>query len=276
MKSRFAIALAIVVLGASAQAAFAHGTVMNWTIHNVKRQALVFAPTENTKNGKHPLVFGWHGHGGTMQGASRSMHIQTLWPQAIVVYPQGLDSPSPVDPQGHHPGWELQANQAAPVGNRDLEFFDAMLKALCQKFSVSDDRIYSTGFSNGSIFSYLLWAERSHEIAAIAEVAGRLINPPEHLTQPRALLAIAGRNDTTDPFAKQEHTINNDARPVDHATGQGMPCPVPNGAASGTKCTRYSSTTQTPVKTVIHPGAHIYPTWAPQEIVDFLKLHQHP
>jgi polyhydroxybutyrate depolymerase len=276
MKLRFAIALAIVVLAASAHATFAQGTVMNWTVNGVKRQALVFAPTENTKDEKHPVVFAWHGHGGNMQGASQQMHIQTLWPQAIVVYPQGLDTPSHVDPQGNKPGWQTEANQAAPVGNRDLDFFDAMLQTLHQKFSVDAERIYTTGFSNGGIFSYLLWAERSKVIAAIGEVAGRLYNPPEHLTAPRALLAIAGKADTTDPFASQEQTINNDARPVDNAMGEGIPCQVPNGAASGTECTRYASTTQTPVKTVIHPGAHIYPGWAPQEIVDFFKLHKHP
>src|SRR5437762_7451574 len=31
-------------------------------------------------------------------------------------------------------------------------------------------------------------------------------------------------------------------------------CPQPSGSAPGTKCTFYPSTTQTPVKTFIHPG----------------------
>lgn len=36
------------------------------------------------------------------------MHIQTLWPEAIVVYPQGLNSPGPVDPPGNKPGWQYE------------------------------------------------------------------------------------------------------------------------------------------------------------------------
>ena len=111
--------------------------------------------------------------------------------------------------------------------------------------------------------------------AAIGEVAGRLFDP-EHLTQPRAVLAIAGKADTTDPFTLQQQTIENDDRPADSATGPGQQCPVPSGAASGTKCTFYTSTTHTPVKTLIHPGAHVYPPWAPEEIVTFFKAHKHP
>jgi len=274
MKFRFAIALAIFVLGASAHLTLAQGTVMEFTVDGVKREALVFTPPPNIRGIKYPLVFAWHGHGGNMQGTSQLMHLQTVWPGAIVVYPQGLNSPSPVDPQGNKPGWQVEANQAAPVGNRDLKFFDVMLAKLHQKFSIDDERIYTTGFSNGAVVSYLLWAERSNVIAAIGEVAGRLWDT-EHLTQPRAVLAIAGRLDTTDPFTLQQQTIET-ARQADNATGPGQPCPLPNGAAQGTQCTRYPSTTQTPVKTLIHPGAHVYPTWAAQEIVEFFKAHKHP
>jgi polyhydroxybutyrate depolymerase len=244
------------------------------TVDGEKREALVYAPTIGIKGEKLPLVFAFHGHGGNMQGASQVMHIQTLWPGAIVVYPQGVDRPSPIDPNGNKPGWQLEANQAlGNVGNKDLDFFDAMLAAMHEKFTVDNQRVYATGFSNGAGFSYLLWAERGQVLAAVGEVAGRLFNPPEHLTQPRAVIAIAGKMDTTDPFAKQKATIENDDRPVDNATGPGQPCPVPSGATNGTECTLYPSTTQTPVKTLIHPGAHVYPPWAPAEIVKFFKAH---
>jgi polyhydroxybutyrate depolymerase len=291
MKLHFRILLAAVMLAALASAAAAQprltpcefaatGSVtapslpkhMNCTVGGEKREALVYAPSITLKDGKLPVVFAFHGHGGNMQGTAQLMHIQTVWPGAIVVYPQGLKGrPSPVDPQGLKPGWQVEANQAN-VGNKDLEFFDAMVETLRQKYSVDDTRIYSTGFSNGGTFSYLLWAERAQTIAAIGEVAGRLWES-EQLTQPRAALAIAGRNDTTDLFALQQKTINEKARPADNATGPGQQCAVPGGAQSGTQCTHYSSTTHTPVKTQIHPGAHVYPSWAPQEIVDFFKAH---
>src|SRR4029079_690728 len=102
------------------------------------------------------------------------MHIHLVWPQAIVVYPQGLiHRPTPGDPQGNRPGWQVEANQSAGnVGNKDLDFFDAMVATMKQKYIIDDRRVYTTGFSNGGIFSYLLWAERSKVIAAIGEDAG--------------------------------------------------------------------------------------------------------
>src|SRR5205085_5890699 len=128
----------IVVLLASAHSAFAQGTIMDWTIDGVKRQALVFAPKSGDSKERTPLVFAFHGHGGNMQGTSQLMHIQTLWPEAIVVYPQGLPTVSPHDPQGQLPGWQQEAGQN---GDRDLKFFDAMVATMKQTYTVDDDRI---------------------------------------------------------------------------------------------------------------------------------------
>jgi polyhydroxybutyrate depolymerase len=77
---------------------------------------------------------------------------------AIIVYPQGLKTPSLVDPQGNTFGWQTSAGQP-DLNDRDLKFFDAMLSTFKQQFTVDETRIYATGFSNGAIFTYLLWAE---------------------------------------------------------------------------------------------------------------------
>jgi len=250
---------------ASVSSAAAQGTTMTWTIDGTSRVALVFGPTPGIAATKHPLVFVFHGHGGNMQAAAQGAHIQTLWPEAIVVYPQGLLTPSAVDPQGLRSGWQREAGQAG-LGDRDLKFFDAMLVTMQQKYAIDDQRIYATGFSNGAIFSYLLWAERGKTLAAFGICAGRLW-PSEHLTEPRAVLVIGGQADQTLPFALQQQTIEI-ARQIDGATATGLPC--------GTGCTLYPSTTHTPVVTRIHPGGHIYPPWAPPAFVEFFKNHKHP
>jgi len=260
MHIRLGILMAIALLTASACTAVAQ-TTMTWTIDGVKRQALVFAPKPTTSEIKHPLVLGFHGHGGNMNAAAQGMHIQNLWPEAIVVYPQGLPTPTVIDPQGLRPGWQ---NERGQQGDRDLKLFDEIVATMRQRFSVDEKRIYSTGFSNGGVFSYLLWAERGKIIAAIGECAGRLF-PSEHPVEPRAVLVIAGRADTTNPFALQQQSIET-ARQVDSATGPGQAC--------GQNCTFYTSTTQTPVKTFIHPGGHVYPPWAPDRIVEFFKAHK--
>jgi len=240
------------------------GTIMHWTIDGVQRDALVFAPRPTIAAVKHPLVFAFHGHGGHANGTALQMHIQAIWPQAIVVYPQGLNTPVPSDPAGTKPGWQFKAGDS---NDRDLKLFDAIVATMKQKYGVDSRRIYTTGFSNGGIFSYLLWAERAKTIAAVGEVAGRL-DSAETLTTPRALLAIAGKQDTTNPFAGQVDSIEK-ARVADNATAPGSPC--------GPICTRYQSAGgNTPVVTLIHPGAHVYPPWAPAQIVKFFKAHGQP
>jgi polyhydroxybutyrate depolymerase len=241
--------------------------VMTWNVAGWKREALVFPPATDMAM-KRPLVFAWHGHGGNMHNVGQSMHFQTLWPEAIVVYPQGLDTQTKGDPEGNGPGWQKETT----VDNRDLEFFDSMLATLREKYSVDDERVYTTGFSNGTGFSYLLWAERGHKLAAIGAVAGVLAES-EHpkLSQPRPLISIAGTSGIA-PGAV-DNTIER-AREVDNAKGTGhQQCPMPNGAPSGTECVLYPSTTHTPVRRMSHPGGHVYPPWAPAEIVKFFKVH---
>lgn len=255
--------LVIAISAAFAPCAAAQGSEMTWTVDGVKRVALVFGPPPAALAIRHPLVFVFHGHGGTMITAAQGTHIHTLWPEAIVVYPQGLPTVSKVDPQGVRPGWQMEAGA---YSDRDLKFFDAMLATLRQKYAVNDQRIYATGFSNGAIFSYLLWAERGKVLAAFGICAGRLM-ASEHLTEPRSVLVIGGQADPILPFSDQEQAIEA-ARQVDGATGPGQPC--------GPQCTLYPSSSHTPVVTRIHPGGHVYPPWAAPAFVEFFKTHEHP
>lgn len=265
MKSRFGRLVVLFMSMAAAPAALAQGVTMTWTVDGVSRTALVFAPPTTVGVAAHklPLVFAFHGHGGTMQTAALGMHLHTYWPEAVVVYPQGLKTPSRIDPNGDHYGWQVERGQAG-LHDRDLKFFDAMLSGLRQQFSIDDSRIYSTGFSNGAGFSYLLWAERGKTLAAIGICAGWLA-PAEHLTVPRAVVVIGGENDPILPFALQQQTIQLD-RQINGATAAGQSC--------GPICTLYPSPTHTPVVTRIHPGGHVYPPWAAPAIVEFFKLHK--
>jgi polyhydroxybutyrate depolymerase len=265
MKCRWGILLVLAMFVAAPPAALAQGTTMTWTVDDVQRTALVFAPPTTPGIAAHPLplVFAFHGHGGTSQTAATGMHLQTFWPEAIIVYPQGLKTPSKIDPNGDNYGWQSKAGQAN-LGDRDLKFFDAMVATLRQKFLVDDSRIYSTGFSNGATFSYLLWAERGKVLAAFGICAGQL-STSEHLTLPRPVVVIAGENDGVVPFTLQQQSIDL-GRQVNSATGPGQPC--------GPLCTLYPSTTQTPVVTRIHPGGHVFPPWAAPAIVEFFKLHK--
>jgi polyhydroxybutyrate depolymerase len=252
-----AMLLAVATLVAPCEA---RADVLKWTIDGVEREAILMAPSKGHQAAKEPLLFVFHWHGGSMTDAARSMHFESLWPEAIVVYMQGLPTKIYVDPQGAQRGWQQEPGQ---FGDRDLKFFDAVLGTLKSKYPVDDKRIYSTGFSNGGIFTYLLWGTRASTFAAFAPVAAQIF-PAVHLQEPKPLFHVAGEMDDVVPFQDQQKSIAM-AREVNGSTGNGESC--------GKYCTSYASTKGAPVITYIHPGGHVYPEEVSAMIVKFLKDH---
>jgi hypothetical protein len=63
-----------------------------WKVDGLTREALVYAPPK-AKTDPTPVVFAFHGHGGSMQRAANMFGYHTLWPEAIVVYMQGVNTP---------------------------------------------------------------------------------------------------------------------------------------------------------------------------------------
>jgi polyhydroxybutyrate depolymerase len=248
----------LVNLAALVSASAAKAEVMRWTIDGVQREAIVFPPSKNTGSGKAPLLFAFHWHGGNMQEAAEGMRFQSLWPEAIVVYMQGLPTKIYVDPLGLENGWQSEPGRD---GDRDLKFFDAVLTTLRAKFPVDDRRIYSTGFSNGGIFTYVLWGARAKIFAAFAPVAAQIF-PGVRLTEPKPLLHIVGKEDTVVPFKEQLQSIKT-ARDLNGSNEKGTPC--------GENCMTYSSSKGAPVVTYIHAGGHVYPPNASAMIVNFFK-----
>jgi len=235
--------------------AASHSQTMTWIIDGVKRQAIVYAPSK--ESAKAPLIFSFHGHGDDMQNF-QGVGLQDFWPQAIVVYPQGLPTSRTGEPA--LPGWQTSKGT---YNDRDLKLVDEALASLRAKFQIDDARIYATGFSNGAMFTYLLWAECPNVFAAFAPVAARL-GPSVTLSVPKPLLHIAGQNDQTIPFDAQKKAVEV-ARQVDGVSKKGENC--------GVNCTFYASASGSPVMTVFHPGGHEYPDGTSETIVKFFKEH---
>ena len=57
----------------------------------------------------------------------------------------------------------------------DVAFFDAMLTMLAEQYSIDDQAVYVTGFSNGAQMAARLAVERSDRIAAAHAAAGTLV-----------------------------------------------------------------------------------------------------
>ena len=265
MKSRFLLWGWLLVAAWTAPLPAAGLEHVEWTIDGVKREALVSLPEKLADPGRKPVpvVFAFHGHGGSMRQASRSFALHSLWPEAIVVYPQGLPTPSAlVDKEGRKDGWQ---SQAGAQGDRDLKFFDAMLADLKSRYPIDDKRIYATGHSNGGLFTYLLWAERGDTFAAFAPSAA-LLAVGFSKAPPRPVLHIGSPQDPLVKFAWQERML----AAVLALNGCGPRKPAATGYAV------YPSTKGAEVATYLHEGGHRYPDAAPALIVAFFKSHARP
>jgi polyhydroxybutyrate depolymerase len=228
-----------------------------WKVDGTVREALVYAPPA-AKQDATPVLFAFHGHGGSMQRAARMFGFETLWPDAIVVYMQGLNTPGRLtDPEGKKPGWQKWIGDQ---NDRDLKFFDAVLASLKQDYRVNQKRIYSTGHSNGGGFTYVLWAARPDTFAAFAP-SSCATGQKVQLTKSKPVLHLAGENDPLVKFEWQKQTMD-ELRKLNQCG---------EGKAWGKNCTLYESKLGAPVVTFIHPGTHAFPPEAPALVVKFFK-----
>jgi len=232
-----------------------------WKVNGVIREALVYIPSARSTNPA-PVIFAFHGHGGTMQHAARMFHFHTLWPEAIVVYMQGLNTPGRLtDADGAKPGWQIAAGDQ---NDRDLKFFDAVLATLNAEDRIDVKRIYATGHSNGGSFTYLLWAKRGDVFAAVAPSAAVDARDVSRL-RPKPVFHIAGEKDPLVKFTWQQRMIR--------ALRSLNQCSAGEPWEQEKDCTFYASKIGAPVVTLIHSGTHQFPERAPELIVKFFQQH---
>jgi polyhydroxybutyrate depolymerase len=230
---------------------------LEWKIDGVMREAIAYAPTKFAP-GPQPLVFVFHGHGSTMQNAAQGFAIQNHWPEAFVVYMQGLPTPTSVDPDGKRSGWQIEPGVQR---DRDVRFFDAVLDSLRKEFTIDPMRIYVTGMSNGGRFTYVLWAMRPDVFAAYAPVAGPM-TIGSHTLKPAPVMIVTGEADRLVKIDGQRQQIER-LKKLDGCTDAGKPW--------ATGCEKFASKTGTPVVSMIHAGGHVVPKDAPELIVRFFK-----
>ncbi len=232
-----------------------------WTVDGVERQAIMALPaTANTNPA--PVVFLFHGHGGRMEQAFKMYSMKQHWPEAIVVCPQGLNTPGMLtDPEGKRAGWQSLPQQQE---DRDIRFFDEILVTLKQEFKVDEQRIYASGHSNGAAFTYLLWATRGDVFAAVAPCAG--VIRPEMLTllKPKPAMILAGEQDQLVKFQWQTASIEF-IRKLNKCQDK----PTREGLIES-----YQSALDAPLDAYIYPGGHRFPVEAVPSIVKFFKTQQ--
>ena len=235
-------------------------TPQTWTVGGVERTALVALPRNSASDAEAPLVLVFHGHGGTSAQAARSFSIHNAWPEAVVMYPQGLPTVGQItDPEGRRPGWQHVPDGE---GGRDLKFVDVMLAWARKERPVDPARVFAAGHSNGGSMVYVLWAARAREFTAFAPSSSVFRPDATASATPKPAFIVTGRQDLLVPFRAQQLSLSrvltlNQASTTDQAW---------DGTAR-----LHSSRAGADVVTYIHPGGHQLPADAGALMVKFFK-----
>ncbi|WP_395737744.1 alpha/beta hydrolase family esterase [Prosthecobacter sp.] len=265
MNRRSVLALALALL---ALTSFGHAQLqlpegvskLELTVDGTARTGFLYVPS-TAKDTPAPVVFVWHGHGGTALSAGRSFAMFKHMPEAISVYLQGLNTAGQLtDPEGKKSGWQ---HGAGAEGDRDLKLFDAALAHLKEHYKVDTRRIFSTGHSNGGGFTYLLWQTRPDILCAVAPSAAASIRLRDTPFKPKPCMHLAG---TADPLVKYEW------QQLAIAKVKEINQCEPEGKSWAPNCTLYPSKVSAPLVTfILEGGTHKFPEEAPALIARFFK-----
>lgn len=195
-------------------------------VGDLERRYLLTVPGAHDGEQPLPIVFDFHG---LMEGAEIHAGMSQYSALAeeegfVAVFPNGTGEPV---------RWNANPN-ADP--NIDIEFFDAMVEQLGNELCIDTSRVYSTGLSNGAMFTSALICSRGEVLAAAAPVAGidffdgcepsRAVPVVAfHGTEDPILLFNGGVDLGMIPGMDDGEGSTNTSRPVD-LNGEGYPAEV--------------------------------------------------
>ena len=234
--------------------------VKTFVVGDETRKAVIYQnSTPATKTGA-PVLFVFHGHGGTAHSSARNFNFHRLWSEAVVVYMQGLTGvPGVADPDGKKSGWQKNPGE---FQDRDVTYFDAALALVQKEYKIDANRVYVMGHSNGARFVNVLWVMRGEKLTALCSSSaqgGRLLQT----VKPKPIYMIAGEQDTVAPFQNQ-------LRAIEYARQQLFKVDVAKAKKQG-----YEQIDRgvdgTEIVSYIHPGGHQLPKAALPLVVSFFK-----
>ena len=143
-------------------------------------------PSNYDKNKPYRLIFGMQCMGGSAQNVARGENYYGMKPfdkegTTIFVAPDG----------------KCHENMCAPWEEKDYAFFDELLAKLESELCIDSSRVFSSGFSYGSMFTNGLSRNHQHVLRAVAvyETADVNIWLPEVVNKPIAWMGVHGMSD---------------------------------------------------------------------------------
>jgi polyhydroxybutyrate depolymerase len=117
-----------------------------------------------------PLVIVLHGYGGSNDPGRFGMNETADRHGFAVCYPQGAKD------IGGKTGWNVGYPAQHDMKTDDVEFIEQLVRHLQKKHGFSRHNVFCTGMSNGGDMCYQLAAQRPHLFAAVAPVAGLIMD----------------------------------------------------------------------------------------------------
>ena len=155
------------------------------------REYIIAVPSSYDQNKPYRLIFGWHPWGGTAQQIAQMGYFGLSTAsngQAILVAPEGQTFTMG---QMTGLGW-------GNANGEDVAFAHAMMDRFGAQLCVDQNRIFSTGFSFGAMFSFTLACTANSMQRAIAPMAGNATTSGrcENGTRSVATMGFVGVDDS--------------------------------------------------------------------------------
>jgi poly(3-hydroxybutyrate) depolymerase len=152
------------------------------------REYILELPDDYDPTHPYKLIFGWHPWGGSAQQIASGGYFglaNVIDGQAILVAPEGQDY------EDNGLGW-------GNADGEDIDFLHAMLERFGAELCIDQDRIFSTGFSFGAMFSFTLACTEESMMRAIAPEAGNATTSGRCVdgTRSVATMAFIGTDDS--------------------------------------------------------------------------------
>ena len=183
----------------------------SFTHNNIIREYYIYIPSSYTPSSNAPLMFVLHGYGSSATDIMFYSSFQNLAEEDsyIIVYPQG----SLLNGVTH---WNIGGLTIGPTAisallnsfkyfffpTNDVDFIETIIELVDNEYFINNERIYSTGMSNGGYMSYHL-ACNTNLFAAVASVTGSMTPETYNNCSPTnatSILQIHGLQDFTVPY----------------------------------------------------------------------------
>ncbi len=244
---------------------------MTWTFQgqNKTRKVYIDIPDNYDKNKPYRLVFGMQCMNGSGYNVARNENYYGMKPldtqkSTIFVAPDG----------------QCFSDNCPPWGEMDYPLFDALLTKLQNELCIDSSRVFSAGFSFGSMFTNGLSRNHQHVLRGVAvyETADVRIYLPEVENKPIAWMGVHGLSDGL-CTPEMGRSARNTA--LKNASAQGKDATLENAPESNQEkhiCYDYKDVDERfPVRWCTDKAGHIWdhkdswnqPTWVPETTWEF-------